>query len=808
MRRLSFFTLCAAVALSAAGDTRIATRDWVVSSLRAKGVRISTATATTNGAAVTYSCAFSDTNLPGCVSVSFTVSPARLSSAAVYAAQSAAREGEAESLPLQVAQSAARKAMATPLAASDTGELTLTLFSGSWIDRKGKAHDFTLPDGGMELTCQSSLPEIPPSSHECTEFNADCVCAGYGIDPESVEIPEAYDADRVLTDEVVRELMDWEYWVDKETWPYVRTVAGVEVYCLVDADGMWTALDNVMESDAWVDALSTALDEARRHLGECAAAYALSAVCTGDGKPVHDWRDKACGGSSWRQCTRNASHVDGTAAHDFTGGGADAVCHRCRCGEATEPHSFGDWLPVSSDETTVTLERICTVCGWSEFRAISSEGLETCNTNLDIHVAADSACGCTCGKYGKGAKTAESALFHKWIGTDANGVTNCLCECEARHVFREPSAAWKSANPEGWCDGVCVYCLTRTRSGGTATEADHTPKPRSERLCGCRCGRYGIGKEHVAAGREAVTQHLHIQSLGLGGVPHCECFGGGKGGQWHWHYPRTACPRICTYADSLKERDLCGHLASGSSDGPERGIMAARPADHTGKAYGCGCACGLCGESNAAEWREVVALHHPAQSADDRCHCSCDARRLVGTGPEGHEYLSDACVCTCGKGMRRTLNACGKCASCGNIHRHGGGVWSTVASTAAEHSFGDSACVCDCGEFSRDHVSVKGELLSTSNVYCSKCGREIARHQWQMRCDRCGESLGTEYFYDKCTCGGEGAADEPVEKCEWCGAAIGAGAQHAADCRVNAGSGGGDVNATGGSPQTIDGALN
>lgn len=782
MRRLSAFVTSAALALSAAADVRIATRDWVVSSLRAQGVRISTATAATNGAAVTYSCAFSDANLPECASVAFTVSSARLSSAA----------GAARAMRRTVA---------------DAGELALTLHSGAWIDRKGKAHSFTLPEGGIELTCRASLPEMPPASHECTEFGSDCVCTGYGVDPESVEIPEAYDADKVLTDEVVRELMDWENWVDKETWPYVRNVAGKEVYCLEDSDGLWTALDNVMESDAWVDALASALVEARRHLDECAAAYALSVVCDGDGSPVHDWRDRSCGGSSWRRCARNASHVDGTEAHGFTGGGADAVSHRCRCGEATEPHSFSDWLPVGSDETSVTLERICAVCGWSEFRVISSDGLETCSTNMDIHVAAADACGCKCGKYGKGAKTAETPLFHKWRGTDANGVTNCLCECEARHVFREPSTAWKNAHADEWCEGVCIYCLTRTKDGRTAAEADHTPAPRSRGECGCRCGRYGVTSEHSAKGLAAVSARLHIQSQGLLGLPACQCFGDGSGGKWHWHYPRQGCSGICAYADPLKERDLYGHLASGSSDGPERGIVAARPSDHSGMAYGCGCACGWLGVSNASEWRDVAALHHPAQNADDKCHCSCDYRRLVGSGPEGHEYVSDACVCTCGKGMRRTLNACGRCASCGNIHRHGGGVWSTVASAAAEHSFGDSACVCDCGEFTRDHVRVKGELLTTSNVYCSKCGSEIARHRWQMKCERCGVALDAEYFCDKCTCGGEGAADEPVAKCGWCGADIGAGAQHAADCRLNAG-GGGDVNATGGDPQTIDGALN
>lgn len=780
MRRLSFF-LCAALALSAAADVRIATRDWVIASLRAHGLRISTATASTNGAAVTYSCAFSDANLPGCVSVAFTVSPARLTSAA-------------------------RAARAVRRAAADTGELTLTLHSGAWVDRKGKSHPFTLPEGGVELTCQASLPEMPPSSHECTEYGADCVCAGYGIAAESVQIPEAYRADMVLTAETVRELMDWGTWVDRSTWPYVRTVAGREVFCLVDSDGLWTALDNVMESDAWVDALATAMVEARRHLDECAAAYALSVICDGDGKPVHDWRDRSCGGRSWRRCARNASHVDGTEEHDFFGGGADAAFHRCRCGEASATHSFGDWLPVGSDETTVTLERVCAVCGWSAFKVISSDGMDTCSTNIDIHVAAADSCGCRCGKYGKGALTAETPLFHKWIGTDANGVTNCLCECEARHVFREPSAAWKNANPESWCDGVCVYCLTRTKDGSTATEADHTPKPRSERKCGCRCGRFGVGSEHVAAGREAVTRRLHIQSLGLGGVTFCECFGDGSGGQWHWHYPRQGCPNICAYADPVSERDLYGHLASGSSDGPERGIGAARPSDHSGMAYGCGCACGWCGTSNAAEWRDVVALHRPAQNADDRCHCSCDAQRLVGTGPEGHEYFSDACVCTCGKGMRRRLNECGKCASCGNVHRLADGVWTTAASTIDVHRFGASSCECDCGEFTRSHERVKGELVSTSIVYCSKCGSEINDRLWRMKCARCGATLDDEHFHDECTCGEGGTADAPVETCGWCGAAIGAGMPHAADCRLNAG-GGGDVNATGGDPQTIDEAL-
>lgn len=750
--RLSVFAVSAALALCAAGDgVRIATRDWVKSALAAQGVRISTAAAVTNGTKVAYSSAYSDTNLPGCVSVSFTFSAAKVSTAA------------------KSTRAAARGVN------PGAGGITTTLHGGSWTDSRNKVHSFTLPEDGIALEFGERLPELPAAEHECSEYGSDCVCVGYGLDPESVEIPHDYDAAAVFDEASMANMLNWENWIDKAAWPYVRQDRnGNDIYGIVDEDGLWTTLDNVSTSDAWIDAILAAITEGKRHLNECAAAYRLSFVCDGDGRPVHEWAERSCGGNSWRECTRNRAHLDGTRAHSFPGA-SDALLHRCVCGDTSESHSFGAWVEAARDEGSITMARSCSVCGWIDTKVITADGLESCNTNLDLHVAAAEVCGCRCGKYGKGAMTAERKDFHKWTGTDANGVTNCLCECEARHEFREPSTYWKNSHADEWCDGVCIYCLKRNRAGNTAGEDDHAPKPRSKHECGCKCGRYGVTSEHANAGLTAVTERLHIRSFGDLGLLHCRCFGTGDGGQWHWHSHQSTCTRICGMSE-ITEGMPFGHIVSKNEDGAEHGITAARVDDHTGPTYGCGCKCGILGTSNRAEWRHVTKFHRPKQNADDRCHCSCEYRNLVGTGEGGHEFAEGACICTCGEYRKAaaTLNACGVCALCGDIHRKENGLWATWdGSNINEHRFSSDSCKCRCGAYEIPHDVEKGEAVQSATYYCSDCGSELTKWLHDMKCKRCGTVVRQEWYkYNDCGCGGNGEADARPETCRYCDIAL------------------------------------
>lgn len=370
--------------------------------------------------------------------------------------------------------------------------------------------------------------------------------------------------------------------------------------------------------------------------------------------------------------------------------------------------------------------------------------------------------------------------LHDFDSTDiARGVANCRCVCGKKHEFRVAPTAWKNQNPYAWCDGICQFCRERKANGDIATEDDHTPKPSSEHLCGCRCGYYGIDPENGYGLHEAKSSRLHIQSHsnGTGTNPAwCQCWGNGTGGAWHWHNPfaSTSCSKICQ--NTRPTDSSLGHLAAGEN-GPHRIFIAATPADHEPTTYGCGCKCGMCTADNVSLWGERLALHHPAQNATDQCHCSCSLHKLVGTGYKGHTFIGTSCTCTCGEVHRSTLNECGYClggngsVSCGYVHRG----TTRLENVLANHDTGDATrCTCRCGMFEISHSL--GEWTSTSNTtsyVCEECGNTITRREWERVCTRTNcDRHGTDWRVTEWRESGHGVHEEEAitsSGCVHCG---------------------------------------
>ena len=443
--------------------------------------------------------------------------------------------------------------------------------------------------------------------------------------------------------------------------------------------------------------------------------------------------------------------------------------------------------------------RVCAVCGTpqngDEYAAESFHVLKEGATDD----AGNRICRCWCGVYSSEIdfvpEVSNTTFFatamlpsangplHDFDGSEVRGVTNCLCVCGAKHVFREPTTYWKNQHHDEWCEGVCQSCRRRLKDGRPAAESDHTPKPRSKRRCGCRCGWFGVDQEHTDGGREAKTQRMHPQCMvnntgDPSSPPYCKCFGTGNGGRWHYHepFPDSSCPAVCQYL-ATGDSSL-GHLAAGEPSPTSGGTRPATAAHHKGKAYGCGCRCGRCGEKNRPDWKGNDALHRPAQNAADQCHCSCESRRLVGSGKGGHEFAGTSCTCTCGKTHRSSLNACGLClggdgsTSCGKIHRNG----ELLEDTADNHRFDSGSCTCRCGLHTRAHDwgdDWRGEPTTT---YCPRCGAQLDRYPMWRTCKRCGlqeQTGGFQYsgaHRDGCTeTGGDETTPPAVDECGECG---------------------------------------
>ena len=500
--------------------------------------------------------------------------------------------------------------------------------------------------------------------------------------------------------------------------------------------------------------------------------------------------DGICAGvnSGGQRCGRLRG--DDRAAEDKDHTPSSTACG-CRCGKVPETTSLrafhaarhGDvpcrcaCLRTHPGYSQTSRCRVCAVCGTPQdggAGAFLDESWHVLKPNA-TDSAGNRICRCWCGVFSSETEAAPdvsnmtffatatlpspSGPLHDFDNSEVRGVPNCLCACKAKHTFRIPPTAWKNAHPGEWCDGVCQSCRRRVKSGRTATEADHTPKARSARKCGCRCGWFGVDQEHSDGGREAKTVRMHPQCKvnnvsGASSPAYCQCFGTGGGGAYHYHTPNAdaSCASVCMYRRTAD--GTLGHLAAGEPSPKSGGFIPATAADHVGKSYGCGCKCGLCDSSNRPQWISELSLHHPAQNATDKCHCSCDSRRLVGSGIGGHEFVGSSCTCTCGETHRSNLNACGVCqggngsTTCGRVHKG----MERLASEVATHSYASDSCNCRCGQFQRDHdwgPLWRGD--SSDVTFCGSCGAAFTRYQMHRTCNRwqCGATEGTGiYEYD------------------------------------------------------------
>ena len=544
-----------------------------------------------------------------------------------------------------------------------------------------------------------------------------------------------------------------------------------------------------------------------------------------------EWLDKTCGAKSWRECSLDAEHVheEDAIAHEYANSFHSAAGHYCKCdkkqiaphqnikqksgrgegfvmyrlvcqtpgcgwfGDETEVcnhPSWGEWFKAGDVAGGgVLMRRNCADCATYQEETLFPAEMTECIEDMNIHLPLEDECGCKCGYYG--VRIAESEDFHKWDAAQIlDGVENCRCKCEQKHRFRNGSK----------CSKVCAYCKRTVKSGLDAKESDHAQA--DGHICGCACGFYGVTEAHVEAGHNAETAFLHKQAkTGANGAPaFCQCYGAtGMGGQWHWRINRsTTCPKICKYT---MDGDQLGHLAARNS--PEKGVTAARPADHVGNTYGCGCKCGLCGDETKSLWADEKALHHAAQNAEDQCHCSCEKRHLVGK-TEGHTFKT--CICTCKEkhDPKTSLNACGYCSSCGYIWRNGvrldagnrnnhlwanGGCYCdggcVVGGVKMLHTDGHRyekyKCVCLCGEATRDHILVE-QKERVGQWTCWKCDAVFLNFRVSTVCSRCGTTVVTEHIgsvgehYPGC--------GEPKPSCWKCGCSCSTWGTHAT-CNVH-----------------------
>lgn len=770
LRLLALATLAATAFVPSAhcAPSKIATQEWVRRLVAESGGRVPpVGTVTTNvtigasGGAVTnltYLSAFRCSDVTNCVAISLTFSsapsrPARLRSRAAARAMSAA---SAEGVPI-----------------------TFTVKSGYYEDKAGRRVDFDFGDG-FEFTSPYAWPDEVSPEHVC-DLGADCVCREWGVNPDLVEIPQEYEP---IKDEELND-PNPSAWIDPDEWPgdIATAPGGKRVFWIVDENGnRLFNMANIMKSDAWLLALLDLFIPFNDFVAECTANYRKAHVCDRDsGDPQHNWDECRCGSASWATCLNNPSHKQGTESHTYAGGRGDAASHPCKCGATSQPHQWGAWVCDGYSGEYATLVRICPVpgCGASSLAKIPLSSIDECLPVSNLHVPKEDGCGCKCGK----GENLDSNAFHFWDGAEVRGVSNCLCVCKAKHVFREPTAYWQNQHHDEWCEGVCQSCRQRLKSGSAATEADHDPKPRSKRKCGCKCGWFGVDQEHTNGGREAKTQRMHPQccvnnTSDPSAPAFCQCFGTGGGGSWHYHepFPDSSCSAICQYMNTGDSS--LGHLAAGEPSPSSNGTRPATSAYHKGKTYGCGCRCGRCGEDNRAVWINNIALHRPAQNAEDQCHCSCESKRLVGSGQGGHEFVGTSCVCTCGKERRSSVNACGLCLGgdgstpCGMVHRGA----DRLDDTADNHLFASDSCTCKCGRHTKDHKWGAERLGDPTTTYCSNCGATFDRYPIYHTCSRCGvEELTNDYEYrgqhkDGCTATGGDVTDPPtIDECSECG---------------------------------------
>ena len=463
-----------------------------------------------------------------------------------------------------------------------------------------------------------------------------------------------------------------------------------------------------------------------------------SCMCKCNKFHTGEWVNKSCGANSWRECSENESHIDGTEAHEYANGHPDASVHYCKCakqktaahvkssgtvryepgwiitpksctvsgcgwtGEDRTPctHSWGEWVLSYQTSVIATFVRSCSICGAIDTYTKFLPDLLTCDTNNNIHIPATEVCGCKCGKYGQDADASTDIGLHKWADTeDAYGVQICLCKCGRYHEQR--SASTYMSNLGKVCGSVCAYCKNKSGTGldvGRADDSLHTPCTSSDGHCGCKCGFLTADGTNL--------EKFHVRKGGT-----CRCLGSdGNGGAWHFRMPRPdgKCQKICACTS-----EFGGEHCVASSEKERIQPKLAAVDDHT-KVSGsmCGCECRKYYHTNWASWINLANFHnsnpnncgcfctHASESqinpyhkklSENDCECMCSEHNVIS-----HVWLTGKCKCQCqyhDKQHRKVNN--GKCtAVC-----HGECGEASLESKKKSHTPHESQCGCECRNF-------------------------------------------------------------------------------------------------------------
>jgi len=461
--------LLAAAAVSLTGfcagdDAVVANRKWVRETLAKVGVRISTGTVATNAnGTITFSSPFRSSELTNAASVSMTFTPASFTNR-VQAVQ-------ASWLDLFV-----RTAFADTSLSGKT--VTMTLKSFSWTDYDGNVQQVDLGNGiVMDYRGTPSVfPDVPSDQHTC-DLNSDCICkdALKSDDDVLAEAKAAYPIPGF------DELEPWTYWIDAND-PNIKSRPrnGNTTYFLQDLSGCFIPVADLQRSDAWYEAVKAVHEVLGLHQIECIGAYCDAHDCD-NAAPQHAWVTHTCGSTTWKTCSRSASHKEGSESHEYPGtvyqnlGTSHNVWCKCGGKYRNEPHNC-----VNGTKSYNYADGGNHITGW---------------TRTDT-------CACT-----HSHTVAHNCVHNYCHSCEGGDDCNLPCQyCNGSHNYTSGSGCDTCSCPN------CGCVRTRTSGGGAPVQAesnhsgwhacsDHKDDPEvNERShgkhCLCSCGYNGCKTEN------------------------------------------------------------------------------------------------------------------------------------------------------------------------------------------------------------------------------------------------------------------------------------------------------------------------
>ena len=660
MKKLFLGVLAAAACLcGSAATSTVASRDWVQKKLAEAGIRISQATVTHNpNGSVTAVSPYRCAEVPSMVSVKFTALPAVIKPRPV----------------IQVRRNFLMQLLVpTAYADGDNGNaISITVASGSWIDNLGNEHPFDFGPGGLPLTLDDDMPEVPEDTHTCEPDAAnDCICKWYGREVTDDDCPEDY-KDWTVS-EWASAVGNVDAWVDNEDGITEKVTKKGTSYWVTDNQGVEVNLNNMAQSDAWAAALSEGLNTLNERMEECREAWKRSKQCD-NGDEQHDWytENKSCGSNIWKKktCRRNSGHTEdeGEEKHDldsrqWTNAGST---HRrtCSCGEKSES---GAHIPQQGEKqwndshTGWTRTDTCSVCG-----ATTGQINHTCVHDRCKPCSAGDGCDAVC-------PTCEG---HHNLGGRTN--SRCArCQCENCGVTeRGTGDTYWGTNPH------------KENHAGWEACTDH-PDSDNERSdagihCICECGDFNCAMYGNAShSREEIEPPTYEQISG--------------NEQEHWKCAKSSCSQCDDPYGVKEEHDF-------DTDAP----LSYQYKDNENCIRKLKCnSCGYIqteGEDVSHSCPGEVESYQNVSASVCRQWKTCEnCNGSVYDDSNGHiRDITDDCKCVHG---------------CGYQFEH----------SYAEDECGNRRCLCGKVDGSESH----GDWVDNENgTHKCACGRKTAGHTW------------------------------------------------------------------------------